>query len=170
VRALLRLLPALVPLVLCSGCIAISGTSSSQPQSLGPVTLSFSACSTGSPSCAGTPNSGQSIYSLLGDSDVVPVQLLVAVRLPAGASGRLILADAYYPGWTALVDGRPAPIDRYDGFLRAVPIPDGSREVVFEYRPGWLAPALSVNLLALAVVLGLLGASAPRALRRRRAT
>ena len=56
----------------------------------------------------------------------------VVVQLPEGASGRLILAEAYYPGWTASVDGHAAPIEQYAGYLRAVSLPAGARVVVFE--------------------------------------
>jgi hypothetical protein len=79
----------------------------------------------------------------------------VAVQLPAGASGRLVLADTYYPGWTAAVDGRPAPVQRYQGYERAVTIPPGAREVVFDYRPRWLLPGAAISVLALLAVLAL---------------
>ena len=90
----------------------------------------------------------------------------VVVQLPEGASGRLILADAYYPGWTASVDGHAVPIERYAGYLRAVSLPPGARVVVFEYQPRWLVPAALVNGAALLLTLTL-GLLAPlRALRR----
>ena len=92
----------------------------------------------------------------------------VVVQLPPRASGRLVLADAYYPGWTAVVAGRPVRIQRYAGYMRAVSIPDGASEVVFEYRPGWLAPALVVNALALGITLGLLIVPTALALHRHR--
>jgi uncharacterized membrane protein YfhO len=79
----------------------------------------------------------------------------VTVDLPRGAFGRLILADAYYPGWTATVDGRPAPVERYSGYLRAVAIPRGARSVVFEYRPWWLVPGAATSVGALLLTLAL---------------
>ena len=90
----------------------------------------------------------------------------VVVQLPAGASGRLILADAYYPGWTASVDGHAIPIERYDGYLRAVSLPAGAKVVVFEYRPGWLLPAAFINGAALLLTLSLALLSPLRALLR----
>lgn len=79
----------------------------------------------------------------------------VAVRLPGGASGRLILADTYFPGWSARVDDKAEPIELYAGYVRAVRIPDGASQVVFEYRPVWLGPALTVSVVAALLVLAL---------------
>src|SRR5262249_12217273 len=90
----------------------------------------------------------------------------VVVHLPEGASGRLILADAYYPGWTASVDGHAVPIERYAGYLRAVSLPPGGRVVVFEYQPRWLVPAALVNGAALLLTLTLALLTPLRALRR----
>jgi hypothetical protein len=77
----------------------------------------------------------------------------VVVRLPAGASGRLILADSWYPGWTATADGRSVTVARYRGALRAVDLPGATREVVFEYQPRWLAPALGLTVLSFLTTL-----------------
>jgi len=90
----------------------------------------------------------------------------VVVQLPEGASGRLILADAYYPGWTARVDGHPVPIERYAGYLRAVSLPASAKVVVFDYQPRWLLPAALVNGAALVLILTLALLSPLRALRR----
>ncbi|MBO0728070.1 MAG: YfhO family protein, partial [Acidimicrobiaceae bacterium] len=92
----------------------------------------------------------------------------VVVRLPSGASGRLILADTYYPGWTATVDGRKATIQRYDGYLRAVSIPPDAREVTFNYQPGWLGPGLTLSLAATAATAALAASPLLLAFRRRR--
>jgi hypothetical protein len=91
----------------------------------------------------------------------------VVVRLPAGASGRLVLADTYYPGWNATVDGQPVSIEPYDGYVRSVTVPDGAQEVVFTYQPRWLVPAAFLSGLALLVTLALAAASVIPAWRRR---
>jgi hypothetical protein len=90
----------------------------------------------------------------------------VVVRLPANASGRLILADTNYPGWTATVDGRPAAIQPYGGYLRVVSIPPGARWVTFTYRPDWLAPGLLLSLASLLVTAILMAAPLIAARRR----
>jgi hypothetical protein len=94
----------------------------------------------------------------------------VVVRLPAGASGRLVLTDTYYPGWTAKVDGSLADVKPYAGYVRAVNIAPGGREVVFEYQPRWLTAATAVSGAAIAVTVGLALMPLLTALLRRRAS
>src|SRR3989440_671014 len=43
----------------------------------------------------------------------------VELEVPAGAPGLLVLTDAYFPGWRATVNGRPAPIMPTDVAFRA---------------------------------------------------
>jgi Bacterial membrane protein YfhO len=77
------------------------------------------------------------------------VELDVEVRQPA----MLVLNDAWYSGWSATVDGQPAPILPANVAVRAVRLPAGSHRVVFTYRtPGQLLGA-GISLGA----LGLLG-------------
>lgn len=92
------------------------------------------------------------------------------VRLSSEASRRalLVLADNYYGGWEASVDGEPAPVHRVNHALRGVVVPEGRHEVVFEFRPGDLYTGVVVSLLsalillAAAVVPGLLRVRARR--------
>lgn len=79
----------------------------------------------------------------------------VVVRVRAGQPGFLYLADQYFPGWVAEVNGSEREILRANTAFRAVEVPAGESEVVFTYRPlslrlGALISALS--LLALAVL------------------
>ncbi len=64
--------------------------------------------------------------------------------------GYLLLADSWYPGWVATVDGRDTPISRADLIFRAVEIEPGDHNVTFEYRPVsflWGAAISAVSLL-----------------------
>jgi len=47
----------------------------------------------------------------------------------------LVIGDNYFPGWTAAVDGRPAPLLRADYALDAVALPAGAHTVELVYRP-----------------------------------
>ncbi len=54
--------------------------------------------------------------------------------------GVLVLAEAWYPGWEARVDGRPVPVLLANGYQQAVTLEPGRHVVVLEYRPrgrGW---------------------------------
>lgn len=59
----------------------------------------------------------------------------VVVELDHAEESLLILADAWYPGWLAMVDGTPAEVYPVDGLFRGVLLPKGAKRVVFEYRP-----------------------------------
>jgi hypothetical protein len=59
----------------------------------------------------------------------------LVIHVSASGSGWVVLSDVWYPGWQAMVDGRSAPIARANYLFRAVPVPAGEHEVIFEYRP-----------------------------------
>lgn len=59
----------------------------------------------------------------------------VFITVHSEKEGFLILADTFYPGWKAIVNGREETISRVNGWMRAVPVPAGACKVVFLYRP-----------------------------------
>ena len=62
-----------------------------------------------------------------------------------------MLADTFYPGWRARVDGQNAPIYPANVLFRAVPLPAGDHTVVFTFEPsGW---PLSLAVMGLAMLL-----------------
>lgn len=79
----------------------------------------------------------------------------VAIKATAAADGLLVLADQYFGGWEATVDGVPAPVLRVNHFMRGVPVTAGEHEVVFTFAPRslQLGAALSLLGLLLAAVL-----------------
>jgi hypothetical protein len=53
-------------------------------------------------------------------------------------AGLLVLADQWYDGWKAYLDGAPLPVLKVNYALRGVRLPAGHGEVVFRYEPaGW---------------------------------
>jgi hypothetical protein len=72
----------------------------------------------------------------------------IRVRLENCRVGVLVLADAWYPGWVARVDGDERKVQPVDGIFRGVEVSADTQEVVFFYRP------LSYRLGLIGTVLG----------------
>ncbi len=78
---------------------------------------------------------------------------IVALVPGAAEPGRLVLAEIYYPGWAATVDGQPAEIQPAVGLLRSVQVEPGAHEVVFTFRPLSLYAGLLLCLTGCAWLL-----------------
>jgi len=65
----------------------------------------------------------------------------------------LVLADNYYPGWRAEVDGRPARIIRVNYNQRGVALSAGKHFVMFSYQPASVLIGLLVSGLTLMILL-----------------
>jgi hypothetical protein len=72
----------------------------------------------------------------------------ISLEVTSDGDGYLVLADAWYPGWTATVDGRAAEILRADVLFRAVPIQAGSHRVEFRYQPQSFAVGAAISMAA----------------------
>jgi hypothetical protein len=80
----------------------------------------------------------------------------------AAQDGFLLLADLYYPGWQAQVDGGPTPIYRANVSQRAIALPKGQHTVRFRYEPEPFFRGLRISLIALGVLLLWFGVAAYR--------
>ncbi len=90
---------------------------------------------------------------------IVPVALTTTrnaatIRADFPADGYLVLADTFYPGWKASVDGEPAVIHAANLTFRAVAVPAGEHVVEFHYRPASFRIGLIVTSLTVLSVLG----------------
>jgi len=75
------------------------------------------------------------------------------VSLHCEEPARLLRREAFYPGWTATVDGRPVPLERAHGLFQGLAVPAGTHAVAFDYRPTHALPMLGgfgIGLFALA--------------------
>ena len=75
------------------------------------------------------------------------------VSIQAEGPGILVLADPYYPGWIARVDGSKEKIVEVGGLLRGVEIASGSHAVEFLFRPVLLITGFACQFLVLIWVL-----------------
>lgn len=65
----------------------------------------------------------------------------------------LVLADHYYPGWHARLDGKEIEILRANVFQRAFLIPPGEHQLELFYFPDWIQNSALASLAALAAFL-----------------
>jgi hypothetical protein len=80
-----------------------------------------------------------------------PERLTLSVNAPA--DGLLVVAENYYPGWVARVDGAPVEIIRADISLRAVPLRAGTHRVEFIFDPFSVKIGLAISALTLLLCL-----------------
>jgi hypothetical protein len=91
----------------------------------------------------------------------------VMISAESDRGGYLVLTDAWFPGWTATVDGRETRVERADHAFRAVKLGPGRHDVEFRYAPMSVRLGLALSALA-AVVTGAL--AWPRAASRATST
>lgn len=77
----------------------------------------------------------------------------IRVEAEAGVGERLVVAESMYPGWTVTVDGEPAELEPFNGFL-SLPVASGRHRYEFYFNPLLPKIALLISLLALPYALG----------------
>jgi hypothetical protein len=77
----------------------------------------------------------------------------VNLRASADRDCYLIFQDTCYPGWRASIDGQSTEILRTDLGLRAIELPAGQHDVVFEFRPGSLRLGLVLTFLGMGLTV-----------------
>ncbi|MBX7246454.1 MAG: hypothetical protein K1X53_13235 [Candidatus Sumerlaeaceae bacterium] len=77
---------------------------------------------------------------------------LVHIRVPRDVAGWLVLADSYYPHWTATINGAPTRVYRANGAFRAIKVA-GGEEVVFHYQIRWQVAGIIISLVTVGFLL-----------------
>ncbi|HOV59648.1 MAG TPA: YfhO family protein [Candidatus Hydrogenedentes bacterium] len=85
----------------------------------------------------------------------------LTVQVKGTRPGILVLADTWYPGWKAWVDGSPARICRVDGLFRGVELGEGDHTVEFRFQPASLTLGAVITMLSFALWV-LAGVRLPR--------
>ncbi len=106
----------------------------------------------GGPPLDGEPPEGAGLFFTIYD----PNTLAVVANTPAPAY--LLLAEVWYPGWEAFIDGAPAPIYRANTAFRAMYLPEpGEHTVLLAFRPRSVIAGLGISglttLLLLVIVI-----------------
>jgi uncharacterized membrane protein YfhO len=66
------------------------------------------------------------------------------------------MADTFYPGWNAWIDGQKVPVMHADYLFRAISMPAGDHSVVFAYQPiSFYLGAIISAVSWLGLILGL---------------
>ncbi|MDB4285332.1 YfhO family protein [bacterium] len=77
----------------------------------------------------------------------------VVVEAASADGGFLVLADTWYPGWRAELDGQEVPVMRANVNQRAVELPPGQHTVRFFFRPSVFFWGMSISFIALGSLL-----------------
>jgi len=87
--------------------------------------------------------------------DYQPDSLRLSVRTPQAAF--LVLAENYYPGWRARVDGIPVEIVRADIAFRGLVVPAGAHQVAMRFQPSILPISLAISIATALLLCALVG-------------
>jgi hypothetical protein len=79
----------------------------------------------------------------------------VVLEATLARDGLVVLADTYYPGWRAELDGRPAAIHAADLLFRAVRVPAGTHRIEFIYAPRSVRLGTALGAIATLAALAL---------------
>ncbi len=74
------------------------------------------------------------------------------LRVSTGTPALLTLAEAWYPGWRATVNGSAVPVMPVNGWMRGVALPAGVSHVELGYRPTHFVFGAALSLLSLSLL------------------
>lgn len=84
--------------------------------------------------------------------DYQPNQIII--QSDSSENSFLVLADTYYPGWMAYIDGIETKVYRTNGILRGVFIPKGEHTIKFIYRPKSFKYGVTISIITFFILMG----------------
>ncbi|HKJ91905.1 MAG TPA: YfhO family protein [Longimicrobiales bacterium] len=98
------------------------------------------------------PLGGNPVQGTASVTDYGPDRL--EIHATTNSRALLVVADNYYEGWQARVDGQARPIVRVDHTLRGVVLAPGDHDVVMVFRPHTLYTGFWIYLVGCLALLG----------------
>ena len=80
----------------------------------------------------------------------VPTRIAVTAQMET--PGLVVLADLWFEGWKAELNGEPVPVLRINYALKGVAVPAGESRLVFSYEPAGFTTGVRLMTLALLVL------------------
>ena len=74
-------------------------------------------------------------------------------RANSERGGGFFLGEELLPGWTASIDGKTVPVERWNRVFQAIAVPPGAHTLIFEYHERGLLPGVAVGLTAMAALI-----------------
>jgi hypothetical protein len=77
----------------------------------------------------------------------------LSLRCSTENDGLLYMADHFYPGWIAEIDGKPVTVLKANGLNRALIVPKGQHTVSLSYRPSILSLGLAIAAVGVLITI-----------------
>jgi hypothetical protein len=75
------------------------------------------------------------------------------IRIETDQAARLFIAETYDPGWTALLDQKPAEIRTKSGVFMQIDVPSGHHHVILRYDPPEFKCGIAISILSCIFVI-----------------
>lgn len=76
----------------------------------------------------------------------------IVINTNSNVKGVMVLADNYYPGWKAYVDGREVKIFRANFVFKGIILSEGRHQVTFDYQPVSLFFGIKLSILTVIIL------------------
>jgi hypothetical protein len=76
----------------------------------------------------------------------------IQARCRAKTHALAVFLEQFDVGWTALVDGAPAPLLQTNLLMRGVPVAKGDHTIVLSYRPPGVRAGATISILCVSII------------------